>query len=321
MPSRSPSIARPAAAGLGQGALRDLAPRSHQAAERAAHASPRAHARARRSQHYFIGQDEVTKLLERGEGWLPVHPQRDLIVGRYLGRRRALINAALARLIEADGSDPEPVLDPPAAAMAKPRSRSRCRLARAPARSSVRDHRRRRRQARAGPRLWQRQAARRLLRQRGIDEIVGVEVSSFELARATKYFAPAARGRQATPEALAGLAQLPRHAAGAGSMRRRWSKSSSIWSRIAWCSWSAPCSAMPGRAIVVTTPNRDCNVLFPSSEPSPPAPPGPSVRVIAAGVSSWADAVAARNGYAGAVRGVGEEHRARRTYQLAVFTR
>ena len=61
--------------------------------------------------HYFIGQDEVTKLLERGEGWLPAHPQRDLIVGRYLGRRRSLIDAALARLIEADGGS-EPVLDP-----------------------------------------------------------------------------------------------------------------------------------------------------------------------------------------------------------------
>jgi 3' terminal RNA ribose 2'-O-methyltransferase Hen1 len=50
------------------------------------------------AKHYFIGDAEVDKLLAKGDGWLDVHPQRELIVTRYLTRRRALVREALARL-------------------------------------------------------------------------------------------------------------------------------------------------------------------------------------------------------------------------------
>ena len=50
--------------------------------------------------HYFIGDDEVDKLLRNGEGWLAGHPERDLIVRRYLRNQRSLMNDALARLSE-----------------------------------------------------------------------------------------------------------------------------------------------------------------------------------------------------------------------------
>ncbi len=56
--------------------------------------------------HYWFGSDEVDKLLRRGEGWLSLHSERDLITARYL-RRRPLIRAALARLIETDQPDPD----------------------------------------------------------------------------------------------------------------------------------------------------------------------------------------------------------------------
>jgi 3' terminal RNA ribose 2'-O-methyltransferase Hen1 len=49
--------------------------------------------------HYWVGDDEVEKLLRRGEGWLASHPQRDLITSRYLKYRRSLINDALERLV------------------------------------------------------------------------------------------------------------------------------------------------------------------------------------------------------------------------------
>jgi 3' terminal RNA ribose 2'-O-methyltransferase Hen1 len=55
--------------------------------------------------HYWFGPDEVEKLLRRGEGWLQSHPERELITSRYL-KRRHLIRAALARLVEAD-PDPD----------------------------------------------------------------------------------------------------------------------------------------------------------------------------------------------------------------------
>lgn len=55
--------------------------------------------------HYWIGEDEVEKLLRHGEAWLSSHPQRALIVERYLRRRRKLVTSALAQLAE---DDPEP---------------------------------------------------------------------------------------------------------------------------------------------------------------------------------------------------------------------
>ena len=48
--------------------------------------------------HYWVGDEEVAKLLRRGEGWLASHPARELIVRRYLIHRGALARDALARL-------------------------------------------------------------------------------------------------------------------------------------------------------------------------------------------------------------------------------
>lgn len=54
-----------------------------------------------RQKHYWIGEDEVAKLLGHSEDWLPDHPEKDFITQRYLGRRRRLVDLALQRL--ADG--------------------------------------------------------------------------------------------------------------------------------------------------------------------------------------------------------------------------
>jgi len=48
--------------------------------------------------HYWVGDDEVDKLLRHGEGWLSSHPERDAIVRRYLKHRRDLTDDALARM-------------------------------------------------------------------------------------------------------------------------------------------------------------------------------------------------------------------------------
>lgn len=50
--------------------------------------------------HYFVGSDEVDKLLRFGEGWLNTHPEREIITRRYLKHQRTLMNEVLARLIE-----------------------------------------------------------------------------------------------------------------------------------------------------------------------------------------------------------------------------
>lgn len=57
--------------------------------------------------HYWVGADEIEKLLRRGEGWLSAHPERQLITDRYLKHQRHLSRSALARLIEEDQPDPD----------------------------------------------------------------------------------------------------------------------------------------------------------------------------------------------------------------------
>lgn len=56
--------------------------------------------------HYWVGKDEIEKLLRRGRGWLASHPEREEITRRYLKYQRHLMREALARLIE-DEEDPD----------------------------------------------------------------------------------------------------------------------------------------------------------------------------------------------------------------------
>jgi 3' terminal RNA ribose 2'-O-methyltransferase Hen1 len=49
--------------------------------------------------HYFIGDDEVDKLLRNGAGWLADHPARESISRRYLKGFGDLTDNALARLV------------------------------------------------------------------------------------------------------------------------------------------------------------------------------------------------------------------------------
>jgi 3' terminal RNA ribose 2'-O-methyltransferase Hen1 len=61
--------------------------------------------------HYWVGDDEVEKLLRRGEGWLGAHPERALITNRYLKHQHSLTQDALARLAEGDPTEQGEVED------------------------------------------------------------------------------------------------------------------------------------------------------------------------------------------------------------------
>lgn len=65
--------------------------------------------------HYFVGEDELEKLVTKGSGWLAAHPEKEQIARRYLKNRSSLFREALARLVEEDdpdtveeGIEPEP---------------------------------------------------------------------------------------------------------------------------------------------------------------------------------------------------------------------
>lgn len=69
-----------------------------------------------REKHYYVGADEVEKLLRHGAGWLAAHPERETIVQRYLLRKRSLTRVALDRLIaEEEGAESDDELTDTAA--------------------------------------------------------------------------------------------------------------------------------------------------------------------------------------------------------------
>ena len=63
------------------------------------------------AKHYFVGPEEVEKLLSKGAGWLASHPEKAEIARRYLRFQPSLYRQALARLVveeapsEANGDD------------------------------------------------------------------------------------------------------------------------------------------------------------------------------------------------------------------------
>ncbi|MBW4454623.1 MAG: 3' terminal RNA ribose 2'-O-methyltransferase Hen1 [Nostoc indistinguendum CM1-VF10] len=57
------------------------------------------------NKHYWVGDEEIEKLLRHGEGWLTTHPAREQITRRYLKRQQRLTRLALAQLIESDDPD------------------------------------------------------------------------------------------------------------------------------------------------------------------------------------------------------------------------
>jgi 3' terminal RNA ribose 2'-O-methyltransferase Hen1 len=61
--------------------------------------------------HYLVGEAEVEKLVRHAGEWLAAHPGREAIARRYLKHRRSLARDALARLVveeEAEDTDAEP---------------------------------------------------------------------------------------------------------------------------------------------------------------------------------------------------------------------
>jgi 3' terminal RNA ribose 2'-O-methyltransferase Hen1 len=59
------------------------------------------------AKHYYVAESEAEKLVHRGGDWLRTHPARDLIARRYLRYRRPLVTSALAQLRDPDGTPAE----------------------------------------------------------------------------------------------------------------------------------------------------------------------------------------------------------------------
>jgi 3' terminal RNA ribose 2'-O-methyltransferase Hen1 len=57
------------------------------------------------NKHYYVGAEELEKLLAKGAGWLAQHPEKSQISRRYLRHQSSLVRQALARLVEEEAEE------------------------------------------------------------------------------------------------------------------------------------------------------------------------------------------------------------------------
>ena len=126
--------------------------------------------------HYWVGDDEMEKLLAKGEGWLADHPEKEEIARRYLKFQPSLYRMALARLVQEeepeDGEENDQPKEKAEEILEKPISLNEQRLGAVVA--SLR--------ASGAKRVLdlgcgEGKLIRELLRDKQVDEVVGLDVS------------------------------------------------------------------------------------------------------------------------------------------------
>jgi 3' terminal RNA ribose 2'-O-methyltransferase Hen1 len=269
--------------------------------------------------HYWVGEDEVEKLLRRGEGWLSGHPERNVIVNRYLRHRRMLTRRALDQLLkeEAPSEEAEAAVGDAEEAIERPLGLHEQRLRAVAAvlggsgASRVLDL-----GCGAGKLIQD------LLQGPVPQQVVGVDVSSRSLERAAealKLDRPPARGRV---ELIQGsLTYRDRRLQGFGAAAvveviehldpgRLEAFESVLFEH-----------ARPG-LIVMTTPNAEYNALFEGLAPGEMRHPDHRFEWTRAQFKDWAAAAAHRHGYTMELSGIGPaDDELGQPTQMVVFRR
>jgi 3' terminal RNA ribose 2'-O-methyltransferase Hen1 len=262
--------------------------------------------------HYFVGEDELEKLLAKGGGWLARHPAKDEIARRYLRFLPSLYRMALARLVqeeepaeaEEDGQRPQEKAEE---VLEKPLSLNEQRLGavvaalRAAGARRVLDL-----GCGAGSLL------RELLKDKQFEEVVGLDVSirSLEAAR-----------RRLKPDRLpAAQANRLRLIHGSLTYRDRRLEGFDAAAVVEVVEHLDPPRlsafervlfefARP-RAVVLTTPNREYNVTWETLPAGQFRHPDHRFEWTRQEFQDWAQAVAGRFGYDVRFLPVGPEHEA-----------
>lgn len=271
--------------------------------------------------HYFVGEDEVEKLLRRGAGWLDRHPARDLITRRYLRHQRSLTRVALERLapetLEQDGDGD--ARDASEAALEKPVRLQDERLEAVVAALQA-----------AGARTvadlgcGEGKLLQRLLRERWAVKLFGLDPASRTLEAAAKRLKLHVAG--GPPEGRVVLLH--------GSLNyrdERWSAADAAAlveviehldpDRLPLLEHVVFAAARP-RTVVVTTPNVEYNVLFPGLRPDGRRHPDHRFEWTRAEFRAWTEGIERQHGYRAAISSIGPEHQSHGApTQMAVFAR
>ena len=256
--------------------------------------------------HYWVGDDEVEKLVAKAGPWLAAHPERETIARRYLRNRRSLARAALARLVpEVElEAPPETVLRREEALEEPLRLHDRrldtvVSLLKASGARSIAD---------LG--CGEGKLLQRLVKDRNFETLIGLDASAHSLERA----------RERLKLDLAGGPDRERVRLLHGALTyrdARWADVDAaalveVIEHLDEDRLPALADAVFGAArpktVIVTTPNADYNVRFERLPAGQFRHPDHRFEFTRAEFARWAEAVAQRYGYAVEFSGVGEDH-------------
>jgi 3' terminal RNA ribose 2'-O-methyltransferase Hen1 len=274
--------------------------------------------------HYWVGDDEVEKLMRRGGDWLGAHPERELITRRYLRHDRRLTRDALVRLIEADGSVEDPdeaqqAHDEEEAAIEKPVLLNDQRMEAVV--SALRDSGA---QRIADLGCGQGTLVRALLKEAWVDRVVGVDVSwrSLEIAaRRLRLDEMPPRQRARVDLWQGALTYRDRRLRDFDALAVVEVIEHIDPPRLAAFEDALFGDARP-RAAIITTPNVEYNVLFENLPADRLRHKDHRFEWTRAEFATWCAAVADRHDYAVTISGIGEpDDTFGSPTQMAVFTR
>jgi 3' terminal RNA ribose 2'-O-methyltransferase Hen1 len=274
--------------------------------------------------HYWVGRDEIEKLLQRGVGWLEQHPARELIGSRYLKHQRSLTRAALARLLP-EGEEEEDTTEPGAPRNAvEEQLEAPIRLADQRADAVIEALRIGEVATIADLGCGEGKLIARLARERWVTKLVGVDASLRSLEFAARRLKLNEAG--SPPESRV----VVLHGA-LGYRDRRWAGVDAAVlaevvehidpGRLPAAQRIVFGEARP-RLVIVTTPNREYNALFPRLEAGGFRHPDHRFEWTRAEFRTWAGATAEAFGYGAAFSDIGAVNtELGAPTQMAVFRR
>jgi 3' terminal RNA ribose 2'-O-methyltransferase Hen1 len=272
--------------------------------------------------HYWVGPDEIDKLLRRGGDWLSGHPARELITRRYLRHDRQLTREALGRLMEEDLGDPDEAgarYDAQEQAVEKPINLNEQRLD--AVLSAIRA---------SGARrvldlgCGEGKLVGELLRVQGIQQVVGVDVSFriLEVAAQRLHLDTMAPSQRARVDLLQGsLTYRDARLVGFDAAAVVEVIEHLDPSRLGSFERAIFAHARPS-TVIVTTPNVEYNARFESLPAGAFRHRDHRFEWTRADFANWCEQVGARHGYAVALSGIGpEDATAGPPTQMGLFSR
>lgn len=273
-----------------------------------------------RAKHYWVGRDEIEKLLEKGEGWLAGHPEKDWIVRRYLKYQARLAREALERLAP-EPEEPEEG-EEPAGSGTEPEVERKISL------HDVRLDRVAELVASLHPQTvvdlgcGSGKLIRRLLRQTKIPKIMGMDVSSHALEIAHEHLERIPPFQRSRAEIFLGSLVYRDSRIHGHDVATLVEVIEHLDADRLDALEEVVFAAAAPRHVIVTTPNREYNVLFEGMKPGTLRHSDHRFEWARAEFRLWADRVANEQGYEVAYEGLGEENPEHGPpSQMAIFTR